>query len=969
MVRALPRPNRVPVHQRALSACAPQATPTLLRPRRGDGRKRPADRQVAPLQNEEDVDSEDADLVDMIDLEEGATDCRVVYTLLRTTKLHGVLPGLEGEGLVQTKVAGYGWGVPPCARVEHCIVIPLGENEVRYEGNSSVVLSVANDGINLTWWPSLSKIQFPDLGPHRKPDDDALQDEMGGWANARILPFVSVFSRYRGLVAGSEANRQTHFKAPKGTPDAASVAAAVRYVRQSGMDGLEALVMLLARLFGNPRAVISVLDMNKSGSLSLSEFDTGLSAILGTGPDIQTITGLKFRELFQELNDRGTITLDSLTGCCPEAWQTHSKDRDEERRNVVKNRWHRALSSTTSPARRQLTAGQKSFAQLVTTVSPPRVHSAHGQASSQGGGGGGGGGGGDEGIKAARAQASRRAEAIRRESEVREVQDVHLDPERERFITTVSHTTILHPLDFGVSQRAFQQIEEKHRLTREMNAKAEACFAKKRGALDTAAFEESEEGSNARPQGLASLSATAALNATVKEETAWKSTSNATGLEGGIPNTPRALLNVIRSRNSRQNGPKVTKQTSDSATAGAFTTSTRSSQLPPGVSILPANTTLRHRVDITASAVDLERPRVAVGVGDGQIALYFLFRAQGQRKKQLHQIQGFDASRRRGDVVTTLFLPSRKLEEDGSLAFETVLAGFESGRVAVFKTFLPDDFARDLLQSKEGDGEGEMLEALLGDRERAQNLAYGEPVLEVKEPLLLEHYECHHPVVGLFWHPIMGIFSISSYGQVLVVDINGVTNFSINEACGRNATVTAADLSLELEQLAVAGERGVFLWQNLSQAKFGVIGKSDATSDENPRASSPVVLVKYLPSTRFLLTVHREFGEVKIWDARSTELRSSTKTVDCLYATSAFFDRQWNTLYVFGPSSVAEIQLVEEERVNAPRTPKDKATNEAVKVWRRWQPSKAQDGSKAKLPGKSKLNRDTQGYVEEKAEL
>lgn len=38
------------------------------------------------------------------------------------------------------------------------------------------------------------------------------------------------------------------------------------------------------------------------------------------------------------------------------------------------------------------------------------------------------------------------------------------------------------------------------------------------------------------------------------------------------------------------------------------------------------------------------------------------------------------------------------------------------------------------------------------------------------------------------------------------------------QACGRNSTVADVDLSLELEQLAVSGQRGVHLWQILSQA-------------------------------------------------------------------------------------------------------------------------------------------------------
>lgn len=53
------------------------------------------------------------------------------------------------------------------------------------------------------------------------------------------------------------------------------------------------------------------------------------------------------------------------------------------------------------------------------------------------------------------------------------------------------------------------------------------------------------------------------------------------------------------------------------------------------------------------------------------------------------------------------------------------------------------------------------------------------------------------------------------------------------QACGRNSTVADVDLSLELEQLAVSGQRGVHLWQILSQAPVdwltvSVEGNTDA---------------------------------------------------------------------------------------------------------------------------------------------
>ena len=95
------------------------------------------------------------------------------------------------------------------------------------------------------------------------------------------------------------------------------------------------------------------------------------------------------------------------------------------------------------------------------------------------------------------------------------------------------------------------------------------------------------------------------------------------------------------------------------------------------------------------------------------------------------------------------------------------------------------------------------------ERQRIKSLANGEPVLQAQEPLLLEHYHCDSPVVvtwhmalkfafalktrlharelgetweALFWHQIMGIFSISTNGRVVVADSCGVKTFSIAEA-------------------------------------------------------------------------------------------------------------------------------------------------------------------------------------------
>lgn len=195
------------------------------------------------------------------------------------------------------------------------------------------------------------------------------------------------------------------------------------------------------------------------------------------------------------------------------------------------------------------------------------------------------------------------------------------------------------------------------------------------------------------------------------------------------------------------------------------------------------------------------------------------------------------------------------------------------------------------------------------ERQRIKSLANGEPVLQAEEPLLLEHFHCSTPIVALYWHQIMGIFSISTTGHVVVADSCGVQTFSIHEACGRNSTVASADLSLELEQLAVSGQRGVHLWQILSQAKYGIIGVQE-NALQNPEQNFNVMLVRYMPSGKFLLTLHRD-GIVKIWDSRSLELHTSTvasRKVSC-----AFWEPRWETLLIFSPDGATELEIHEDK--------------------------------------------------------
>lgn len=119
--------------------------------------------------------------------------------------------------------------------------------------------------------------------------------------------------------------------------------------------------------------------------------------------------------------------------------------------------------------------------------------------------------------------------------------------------------------------------------------------------------------------------------------------------------------------------------------------------------------------------------------------------------------------------------------------------------------------------------------------------------------------------MSVFWRPSLGLLSVSADGTVLVADTTGAATWTIQDAAGPRAMVASADLSFEHEQLAVAGNRVVSLWQCISQTQVGVL-------DTAEMLRSPVLLVRYLPSQLHLVTVHEGDGAVFIWDAARLQL-------------------------------------------------------------------------------------------------
>eukprot|EP00435_Cladocopium_sp_Y103_P044541 s2276_g12.t1 len=763
------------------------------------------------------------------------------------------------EGLVTSRMPGFGRGVPPSTRIQQCVAVAFSEAEVRHEGSRFFVLTTAHDGYNLTWLPSLQDAE-------KSARDDP------GWIQVALLPFCSEarmqLAMIDGLAARGPSKRQATSGASGELSDPTQVTDVLgEEIRQHGWEGVHALIFILAKLYATPQ--------NAFGAMEPESFGRKLQI----RQDVEALTGLKTAQLFKLLDVRGNgylVVEDLICSVTP-----HQQCSCEEGSNCISEVWKQVAELTAAGSFARGTSGTGSSHSLAqesgelwsdegypisyslgcwlhavedkkkTTLNLKWTKQANRRKELNSSGTVDGRS--DEGSRTTRGEIHRRNEVMRKERESCEVQDIsdesrsqlarsdtsrreywehvaedtHLDLERERFITTVQRTTVLHPLDY-------QEMESKRRLVQRLAAEAEAAFARKKGA-----------GSGDDDEGLETLE------------------------------PDNKLLET----------PGVTKSAQAKKLARA------SAQAQP----LELR---RLRSEVASLVVDPKRPRVAAGIGDGQLAVYYLFRSHGSKRKQLHQIQGFDASRGLGDVCTALCLPTQRLSDEGSMAVETVLGGFESGRVAVFRSFFPDDFVETSDKKIK-----KTLEEVMEERQRIKSLANGEPVLQAEEPLLLEHFHCSTPIVALYWHHIMGIFSISTTGHVVVADSCGVQTFSIHEACGRNSTVASADLSVELEQLAVSGQRGVHLWQILSQAKYGVIGVQE-NALQNPEQNFNVMLVTARAlmnlGRKFLLTLHRD-GIVKIWDSRSLELHTSTVA------------SRKETLLIFSPDGVTELEVHEDK--------------------------------------------------------
>jgi hypothetical protein len=333
----------------------------------------------------------------------------------------------------------------------------------------------------------------------------------------------------------------------------------------------------------------------------------------------------------------------------------------------------------------------------------------------------------------------------------------------------------------------------------------------------------------------------------------------------GLPNTPRGLLNIVKKSRNREGEDAATGAGYDRSPDVSLLTARRVSVAPAA----PQQHQMK-QLQLSCMAAHPVEPFVVAGIGNGELAVYKLFRAHGERRPSLHQIQGFDASRNCHDIATALYVPPEPLAQEGTLRHTSFIAGFRSGRVAVFEIKVHTD---------------------------------KEP------PLLLKHDHHNCDVLYVTWHMTHGIVSVAADGTALVADTAGHLVWSIHATLGPSVLITSADLAAEHEQLAVAGSRSVSLWQCLSQTHYGTIDAFQV-----PR--SPVRLVRYLPSQHFLVTVHEGGGATLIWNAVRLELfrvlwsPSSSLLLPSGKTPCAVWISDWfqgdGAFLIFGPEGVTE---------------------------------------------------------------
>lgn len=224
------------------------------------------------------------------ELEEGAADSRIVTTVQRSEGLRGLVAGSMGEGLVTSRMPGFGRGVPPSTRIQQCVAVAFSEAEVRHEGSRFFVLTAAHDGYNLTWLPSLQDAE-------KSARDDP------GWVQVALLPFSSVFTKHEGLAARGPSKKQATSGASGELSDPTQVTDVLgEEIRQHGWEGVHALIFILAKLYATPQNAFGAMEP-ENGQLSAVGLEQFFRRQIRQ--DVEALTGLKTAQLFKLLDVRG----------------------------------------------------------------------------------------------------------------------------------------------------------------------------------------------------------------------------------------------------------------------------------------------------------------------------------------------------------------------------------------------------------------------------------------------------------------------------------------------------------------------------------------------------------------------------------------------------------------------------------------------------------------------------------------
>jgi hypothetical protein len=226
----------------------------------------------------------------------------------------------------------------------------------------------------------------------------------------------------------------------------------------------------------------------------------------------------------------------------------------------------------------------------------------------------------------------------------------------------------------------------------------------------------------------------------------------------------------------------------------------------------------------------------------------------------------------------------------------------------------------------------------------------GDLAMLAAAPLLFEYTPGGHEsrtgaVVSVccFWLPRAAILSVTVGGSVVASDITGNALWSIPIAASGGSTVAAIDISADMEQLAIADQRHLHVWQYPSQTRLSILDPCSFGVLSKP---SPPLLVRYLPSGRSLISVHVARGAVLIWDATTLLLQRHCGVARPLKfhheATSVAWYAKGMMLLIFGPEdlveahvTVAETALDEEQQLSKLMRSSHQVT--LMKAAERWQ--------------------------------